>query len=355
MRTLQTASLVLVMLMLPGCRMYTSVGQTVEYPPGSDYRSAQYHLVIGVDGARGRAYVDRTSKSLHVTIWKGETKVLEREYRLAAGSLEWNVTWNTLEDLRITFFEYGKPVPGKEQAGDVTKVPRQVFAVAFTFDETARSFVEAPAPVDVVDQRTRGAARENRRYIVEIYFEDSADNEARILRAVANLAAGHGLQTRTLQAGLIGRLAEWSATDFSLAVQRYDSLRQLAVEIDDYGGRQRATEFAAELRALPGVARTRRFASVNLRARPQDPDATIQVVAPIAKEHGLSQMDGKRMFTVAKFGTQGLQVTVDFFESDGTIKVSMEDFSWHTEFAEIEQALRAGLSADRDGHGHFAL
>src|SRR5438034_11567206 len=103
MRTLQTASLVLVMLMLPGCRMYTSVGQTVEYPPGSDYRSAQYHLVIGVDGARGRAYVDRTSKSLHVTIWKGETKVLELEYRLAAGALEWNESWNTRDATRLSF------------------------------------------------------------------------------------------------------------------------------------------------------------------------------------------------------------------------------------------------------------
>ena len=115
MRTLQTASLVLVMLMLPGCRMYTSVGQTVEYPPGSDYRSAQYHLVIGVDGARGRAYVDRTSKSVHATIWKGETKVLEREYRLTAADLNWSVNWNTLDQLRITFWEYGAPVPGRSK------------------------------------------------------------------------------------------------------------------------------------------------------------------------------------------------------------------------------------------------
>ena len=127
MRTLQTASLVLVMSIVPACRMYTSVGQTVQYPPGSDYASAQYRLVIGVDGARGRAYVDRTSKTIQVTIWEGKTEVLAREYRLTAGSLKWNVTWNTLDDLCITFFEYGNPVSGKEQADDLTKVARQVF------------------------------------------------------------------------------------------------------------------------------------------------------------------------------------------------------------------------------------
>jgi len=42
---------------------------------------------------------------------------------------------------------------------------------------------------------------------------------------------------------------------------------------------------------------------------------------------------------------------VDFFESDGTIRVSIEDFSWHSEFADIEQALRSGLNADGRGHG----
>ena len=62
-------------------------------------------------------------------------------------------------------------------------------------------------------------------------------------------------------------------------------------------------------------------------------------------------MDKKGMFTVARFGTEGLHVTVDFFESDGTIRVSIEDFSWHSEFADIEQTLRSGLNADGRGHG----
>jgi hypothetical protein len=56
------------------------------------------------------------------------------------------------------------------------------------------------------------------------------------------------------------------------------------------------------------------------------------------------------MFRVASFGTQGLQVTVDFFESDGMMKVSIEDFDWHTDFAEIERALREELTADGGGH-----
>src|SRR5437867_12225633 len=167
MRTLRTASLELVMLMLPGCRMYTSVGQTVRYPPGSDYASAQFHLVIGVDGARGRAYADRTLKSVHVTIWKGETKVLERQYRLAAGSLRWNVTWNTLDDLRITFFEYGNPVSGKDRGRYLSWVTRQVLAAAFTFDTMAIASVEAHALVPIVQQSAQHPARDHERSILE--------------------------------------------------------------------------------------------------------------------------------------------------------------------------------------------
>ncbi len=114
MARLQSASVAFVVSMASACQTYTSVGQTVHYPAGSDHANAQYHLVIGVDGARGRPYVDRTTKSVHVTIWKRDTQVLEREYRLTAGDLKWNVVWTSLDDLRIVFFEYGEPVREKE-------------------------------------------------------------------------------------------------------------------------------------------------------------------------------------------------------------------------------------------------
>src|SRR5262249_41731773 len=142
--------------------------------------------------------------------------------------------------------------------------------------------------------------------------------------------------------------------DFSLAVQRDDSLRQVAIEIDDSTGHDLATELALGLRAIPGVVRSRRTASVKFRSRPQDPDTTIRVVAPIAAKYRLNQLERKGMFTVATFGSPGLQVDVDFFESDGTMKVLIEDFSWHAEFADIEQALRAGLNADGGVHGQAA-
>jgi hypothetical protein len=315
----------------------------VYYPQGSDAANAQYSLVIHVDGARGHAYVDRTTKTIHVTIWKRETIVLDREYRTTAGDLKWKVFWSALDDIRIVFFEYGKPVPKKEPPDDFSKAANQIFALAFTFDQMAKLFAEAPVPVAVVEQIAQDAAKENRRRTVDIHFDDSAENETRILNAVTDLAAKHGLQSRTPLVGEIGRLAEWSAVDLSLDVQRYDSLRQVAVEIDDYTGHDLATELAAKLHALPGFAGTRRTASVDFRARSQDPEATIQIVESIAMNHGLSRLDRKTMFTIARFGTAGLQVTVDYFESDGTMKVLIEDSSWHTEFVEIEHGLRAAL------------
>src|SRR5438046_2788935 len=89
-------SLVLMVLIASACRESTWVGQTIYYPQGSDVANAQYSLIIEVDGAHGRAYVDRTIKTVHVTIWKRETKVLDRQYQLTAGDLEWEVFWSAL-------------------------------------------------------------------------------------------------------------------------------------------------------------------------------------------------------------------------------------------------------------------
>jgi len=184
-------------------------------------------------------------------------------------------------------------------------VTRQVFAVAFTFDKTAMSFVEAPAPVAIVDQIAQDAARENKRYIVEIYFEDSADNEVRILREVASLAGSHDLQSKAppqvSSAGSQNGQRQTSRSRSSAMILcirwrlRFRTMETVSVHQTLLGG-------FAPSQVSP---RTRRVASVNVRSGPQDPDAMVQIVRPIAKEYGLTQMDKKGMFTVARFGQRG--------------------------------------------------
>ncbi|HUK82122.1 MAG TPA: hypothetical protein VLZ12_05760 [Verrucomicrobiae bacterium] len=337
------ASLVLLVLITSSCQESTWVAQTVYYPQGSDSANAQYSLVIEVDGARGHAYVDRTTKTIGMTIWEHKIAVLDRQYQVTAGDLKWKVFWNTLNDLRIVFFEYGKPVPENETPSGFSKLARQVFTVAFTFDETTKQFVEAQVPAVVVEQIAEDADKENKRHTAEIYFDDSAENESRIIRVVKDYATKSSFQTRTPPVGEIGRLAEWKAEDLSIAVQRYDSLRQITVEIDDYSGHDFSTELGAIVRALPGVRKTRRTASVNFRAQSQDPEATVRIVESVAAKHLLNRTNRKGMFAVATFATDGLQLEVDYFESDGTMKVLIEDFGWLPDLAEVERHLRAAL------------
>lgn len=350
MNRIRTAAFVLLISSVLACQPYTWVGGTVFYPPGTDHTNAQYHLCIEVYGERGRAFADRTSKTVHVVIQDGKTTVLEREYRVIAASLRWSVNWGSVGDLRITFFEHGDFIPGGRPSGEPAKVPRLVFSVAFTHDESHGSFVEAVAPAEVLEQDTQELLRENKRHIIEIYFEDTMENQARILRAAEVVAANHSLRNHEVSAGPVGRLAEWSGSDFSVEVQRYDSSHLVAVGLEDYGKPALSQDFSLALLALPGVARTRRFASINFRSRSEDPRTTIDIVKAIAGKYSLSQIESESMFTVAKFGIQDLQVVVEFFPSDGRIKVYVEDFGWHNQFAEIENALRSGLRVGAEGN-----
>ncbi|HSF17850.1 MAG TPA: hypothetical protein VLK65_20085 [Vicinamibacteria bacterium] len=289
--------------------------------------------------------MDRSAKIVRLSVKSSEKHVvLEREYRIDAGDLRWYSTWPERGDLRIIFFQYEDALATEERVFELRKVPRQVISLAFTHDETTGSFVEALAPAVVTEENARYDARENTRQISGIYFSDSVENEARILEAVAGLAINHDLSRKEMQAGLVGRLAEWSAEDFSLEVQRYESSQEIGVLLEDYGNRDLSRKIAEEVLVLPGIARTRHFVSVNFRLGLQSLNAILQVVEAIAKRHGLMEMQPQGMFGVARYGAEDLEVSVDYYELDGRIKVSLEDGGWHAEFSNVENALRSEFS-----------
>jgi hypothetical protein len=247
-------------------------------------------------------------------------------------------------DLQITFFEYGSSAPTEQEAKSLNRVPRQIFSLAFAFDESKGRFREALAPAEVLHADAAQDARENKRNVVGIHFADSAPMEARLLQTVDRLAAKYDLKKKAPEPGYIGCIGAWSAVDLSLSVQRYDSLRDIEVSLDDYGRREVSWEIAEQLRVLPGVTGTRRYESVILRVGPKGVDPVVQAVGTIANKYGLRPASRKGMYNVAKFGAPDLHISIDLFESDGKIIVSIEDAGWHTQFAEIEQALRVGLS-----------
>jgi hypothetical protein len=106
-------------------------------------------LAINVEGVPGRAYVDRTEKHVHVTVWRGKRSLLERDYRIVATALDWEVTWRRIDDLEIVLVEgpEGVPVyPG------VPSELREVLALKFAYDTTAQAFREPVVMPKKVDQ-----------------------------------------------------------------------------------------------------------------------------------------------------------------------------------------------------------
>lgn len=335
------------LLLLGSCRSSTWVGGQACYPSGAERESADFCMFVNIEGGAGKAYVDRSRKRIYLHISNRRNQVvLEREYSAEAGDLRWLATWPERSSLQVVFFEYRDSAPMKNESKGLTKAPRQIFSLAFAFDESKGLFVEAAAPAAVLQEGAARDARENKRHSIELYYTDSPQTEARALQACERVAAKHDLQRKAPQPGLIGLLATWLGGDLSMALQRYDSSREIGVGLEDYGSGEVSQEIAAELRLLPALVRTRRVVSINFRVGPEGLDSAIRVVESIANKYGLHPMDPRLMFNVARFGVSDLQVSVDFFESDGAVKVLVEDLGWHTQFADIEQALRSAFSAD---------
>jgi len=228
----------------------------------------------------------------------------------------------------------------------LTKLPHQILSLAFTLDESKGLFGEAMAPPAVLQEGAKQDSRENKRHIVTVHFTDSPQAEARILQTAQQLAAQHGLKKEAPQPNLIGLLGKWSARDLFIEVLRFDSLRQIDVSVEDYGRRESAQEIASELRLLPAVVTTRRFVSVNLRAASASLDSVIRVIEPIASKYGLRRTKRQGMFNVAQFESPDLHVSVAFFDSDSKVTVYVEDLGWHSQFDDIERALRSGLNTE---------
>jgi hypothetical protein len=327
------------------CQTATWVGNVACYPEGTDRESADFCLWINIQGGAGRAYVDRSQKTVHLSILDSDKDtLLEREYIVVAGDLHWYSTWDEPSNLQVIFLEHGDATAAEQAAGLPKKLPRMVFSLAFTRDDSTSSFIEAYDPA-AADRNNRYYTRENKRHIIEIYFEDSPDNESQILEYIEGIADRHELAHETPQAGLTGLLTEYVTTDFSIEVHRYDSLRELGVTLEDYGRRKLSGEIAEELRGLSGVSRTRRFVSVNISSGSDLLESVLAVVADVAGRHALVEIDSGDTLYIKMFALQDLQISIYHSQRDGLVKISIEDLGWHDEFAEIEEGLRSELSS----------
>jgi hypothetical protein len=137
-KTLLLSSLVMIL----GCRPHTRVGMNYYYPPGSEPPASQYHLGITVHGAPGHAYVDRTAKTVYLSITSGKPSLLTRDYTLTAASLDASVVWDKADDLQVILLDgpTGTSVylPSKSESA-----LNQLLTLHFTQNQATHKFSEA--------------------------------------------------------------------------------------------------------------------------------------------------------------------------------------------------------------------
>ena len=106
--------------------------------------SLSMHTPLSRESASFRfifSFCDKTKKKIYVGIKKQEQLLLFREYELTAADINADVSWEELDKLKITFFDFDKGVTiYRDHAYKSGKI---LFILNFTFDPDRGVFVES--------------------------------------------------------------------------------------------------------------------------------------------------------------------------------------------------------------------
>jgi len=136
-------------VLFSGCSGHTIVSKTHFYPSDKDYETADFLMQIEVHGEKRQAYTDSNQKKVIVAIWKGQNKLLNREYVCTAASLEWDVVWKELDDLKVVFFDFQEGISIYDEKA-VELPAKQIFSLRFTYNNQVKGFTEYPVLQNVV-------------------------------------------------------------------------------------------------------------------------------------------------------------------------------------------------------------
>ena len=87
-----------------GCGEYTYVSSTTYFPTNATQHT-EYTLVVEADGQRGKAYSDFGRKRVRVVLFHKGSNLMQEEYTIEAGDLDWQVRWDDFSSPQIRFFE----------------------------------------------------------------------------------------------------------------------------------------------------------------------------------------------------------------------------------------------------------
>jgi len=94
-------------------RTYTELGGNTYFPPNATWQTARYAVGITVHGALGKNYSDFGDKQVFVVIYHNQSPILQKEYVIKAGDLEWKVNWKQLSSVEINFSDSDTGSGGK--------------------------------------------------------------------------------------------------------------------------------------------------------------------------------------------------------------------------------------------------
>ena len=134
--------------LLSGCFMHTVKGKSYYFPPGAKSDNAEYRLGIAIHGAKRKAFVERTKKKVFVGIYRGKKEIFSREYEVTASGLTENVSWEKLDDLKITFFDFDEGISLYKRA-TAYKSGKVIFMLHLTYDKETEKFIEHPISDDL--------------------------------------------------------------------------------------------------------------------------------------------------------------------------------------------------------------
>ena len=128
---------------LTGCMTHTVISRPSWYPPhlaASQFDQAQFVVYISAHGASGRAYTDRTPKTVYLALVRGEAVKTRAKLTLKAAALEWDVRWPRAGEPLIEFYDLPDGVSTYDDTAK--RLRRVILTKRYRFDPKADAFME---------------------------------------------------------------------------------------------------------------------------------------------------------------------------------------------------------------------
>ncbi len=142
---------------LSGCFMHTVVGSHYYYPQGSKPENADYHLWIEFHGKKRKAFTDRTKKKIIIGINNQKNNVFLRAYECVAADINSDVSWDKIDNLRITFFDFEEGISIYDR-DDAYKSGKIIFTLQLTYSPSLEGgkFIEKPISAELKNKIRNG-------------------------------------------------------------------------------------------------------------------------------------------------------------------------------------------------------